>query len=311
MPGGLDPKTGLFIQDFWRENSSLHINEKEILAAVATVQSLAKKGEKIRLNVDNMVAYSYLTKWGGRLPHLNGIVKPLLYWCQQHQVQLEVNWVPSAEMLADPLSRWEKDKGDYTLNQKIFQQVLEHFSAQICPQVDMFASPGNAKLEKFVPRWPHFQAWRVDALKCPLHDFRGGLCQPPLEDHPPLVASSAGKSPRGMPPGCPPLGFHFMVAPINQNVKARKQGPINFPEGGPFHQLPGGEDAPQVGPGLLHCLRSVLEQQKMPPADIETYLAKCPSISRYNTSFRKLYGILLQGGSPPPRQQWRRWRQAC
>ena len=37
----------------------------------------------------------------------------------------------------------------------------------------------------------------------------------------------------------------------------------------------------------------------MPPADIETYLAKCPSISRYNTSFRKLYGILLQGGVPP------------
>ena len=80
-------------------------------------------------------------------------------------MQVEVQWVPSAEMLADPLPRWEKDPGDFTLNLSVFQKNLDNMSDQIGPEVDMFASAGNAKFHKFVTRWPHYQTWRVDALK--------------------------------------------------------------------------------------------------------------------------------------------------
>ena len=43
----------------------------------------------------------------------------------------------------------------------------------------MFASPGNTKLKNFVSRWPHYQATRVDALKCPLEDFHHIFANPP------------------------------------------------------------------------------------------------------------------------------------
>ena len=61
---------------------------------------------------------------------------------------MEVQWVPSQEMLADHLSRWDKDPGDYTLKEEIFQKILAAFQKQINPSVDMFPSPGNAKLKK-------------------------------------------------------------------------------------------------------------------------------------------------------------------
>ena len=66
---------------------------------------------------------------------------------------------------ADQLSRWKYDIGDYTLQQKVFHQILNCFCNSITPAVDMFVSPGNAKFHKFVSRWPHYQAIGTDALK--------------------------------------------------------------------------------------------------------------------------------------------------
>eukprot|EP00667_Euglena_gracilis_P032154 EG_transcript_48498 len=51
--GGLDIRTGKIVQEFWRENSILHINVKELSAAISTVQSLSKPGETVSLSVDN------------------------------------------------------------------------------------------------------------------------------------------------------------------------------------------------------------------------------------------------------------------
>jgi hypothetical protein len=117
--GGMDTSPqggGGIIQDFWRKNHVLHINTKELMAAASTVQSFARPGETVLLNVDNQVALSYLKKWGGgRKDYLNKILEPLFQWCWENRVQLQVQWVPSAQMLADPLTRWSQDRGDYTL----------------------------------------------------------------------------------------------------------------------------------------------------------------------------------------------------
>ena len=56
-------------------------------------------------------------------------------------------------MLADGLSRWSYDRGDYTFCPKLFKQILKLFHpVGFTPTVDMFASPGNAQLKKFVCR---------------------------------------------------------------------------------------------------------------------------------------------------------------
>ena len=167
------------MQIFWREKDSLHINVKELEAAIATVKSLARPREKVLLSVDNLVAYTYLTKGGGRKRHFNQILRPFLKWCLEKQIHLSVQWVPSEEMKADALSRWNYDKGDYTLDKSLFQGLLQKFSPWVSPQIDMFASPGNAQLEKFVTRWPHHQALWVDALKCPLEGAQEIYANPP------------------------------------------------------------------------------------------------------------------------------------
>ena len=65
---GVDVTSGRLVQEFWRDKRGLHINVKELEAAINTVQSLAKEKEHVLLKVDNSVTYAYLAKVGGRSP---------------------------------------------------------------------------------------------------------------------------------------------------------------------------------------------------------------------------------------------------
>ncbi len=69
--GALDLTSGQKLHEFWRTEKGLHINIKELKAAISAVHSLAKKGETVHLTIDNQVAYSYLRKAGGKLPQFN------------------------------------------------------------------------------------------------------------------------------------------------------------------------------------------------------------------------------------------------
>jgi hypothetical protein len=62
---GVDTTSGTIVKEFWRKDNILHINVKELKAAVNTIKSLAKPKENIILNVDNSVAFYYLKKGGG------------------------------------------------------------------------------------------------------------------------------------------------------------------------------------------------------------------------------------------------------
>jgi transcriptional regulator of met regulon len=176
---GVDVTEGRTIQEFWRDRRGLHINVKELEAAINTVKSLAKRGECVTLKVDNAVAFSYLAKGGGRIPSLNQQVRPFLRWCMEHNVHLNLQQVKSSEDLADGPSRMPKDRGDYTLNRGLFLHLMHRLRGHCLPQIDMFASPGNHQLPKFVCRDPHWQATEVNALKCPLESFHCCYANPP------------------------------------------------------------------------------------------------------------------------------------
>ena len=118
--GAIDITSGRQLQEFWRTEKGLHINIKELKAAISAVQSLARPGETVHLAVENQVAYSYLRKGGGRLPHFNGVLRPFLKWCQANHLNLVPNWVRSEDMLADGLSRWAYDKRRQYPSQKLF-----------------------------------------------------------------------------------------------------------------------------------------------------------------------------------------------
>jgi len=66
--GGINPVSGEKVQEYWRQKSSLHINYKEMLAAMDTVRSLSKPNDVPELNVNNQVLHFSLTKGGGKKP---------------------------------------------------------------------------------------------------------------------------------------------------------------------------------------------------------------------------------------------------
>ena len=177
--GGLDISSGDLVQEFWRNKSSLHINYKEMAAAINTVRSLAKKNENVLLCVDNQVLFYYLQKGGGRKNPFNQMLQPFFHWLMAKNITLQVKWVPSAQCLADPISRWSQDPGDYTLDCNLFRYVQKIFAPFIHLETDLFASPGNKKLRQFVARWPHWEAKAVDALQCSLDNLGGMWANPP------------------------------------------------------------------------------------------------------------------------------------
>ena len=74
---GIDLLTGDVVQEYWRTQSGLHINIKELRAALDTIRSLAKPGEKVKICVDNTVAHSYLTR-GGKITPLQSMDETIL-----------------------------------------------------------------------------------------------------------------------------------------------------------------------------------------------------------------------------------------
>ena len=117
--GGLDVTAGGQLQEFCREHGALHINVKELHAAIETIRSFARPNERVHLSVDNTVAYAYIKKSGGRRPQFNAFLRPFLKWCKQNNIIISVNLVTSENMLADKLSRTPFDQGDYRLDRHV------------------------------------------------------------------------------------------------------------------------------------------------------------------------------------------------
>ena len=180
--GGVDLTENREVQEFWRDQSGLHINIKELQAAIHSLKSLARVGEHVTIAVDNSTAYSYLKKGGGRKFHLNLLMQDLWSWCMTHKIYLHPILVPSEECKADTLSRTPLDRGDYTLHLQTFRRICRQFREWIAPLSevwDMFSSPGNHKFPKFVCRHPHWQAGKQDALACTLKDIKICYANPP------------------------------------------------------------------------------------------------------------------------------------
>ena len=116
----MDLHTKQILHDFWYKPQEWHIHYKEMASAICTVMGLARQGDTVHLNVDNQVFYFYLTKLGGRVPDFNGLLRPFVRWLKETNIQLKVEWVPTDQMLADQVSRWDVDPSDYALSDALF-----------------------------------------------------------------------------------------------------------------------------------------------------------------------------------------------
>ena len=177
--GGLDLRGHHLVHGYWRHLTPWHINLKEVSAAMDTIRAMARKGDLVKILVDNTVALSYLTKQGGKKLEINRLMRPFLLWAMENQVTLQVEWVPSQDMPADCLSRWDFDSSEVELNKGVYLSIKRILWRWCQPTHDMWASPQTAKETLFVTHWPHAKATAVDARYCPLQAIKMSYACPP------------------------------------------------------------------------------------------------------------------------------------
>jgi len=174
QPDVVFPETG----GIWKKSESkLHINELEIMAFGAGLQALAEANNfsnlRILTYIDNQTAQSYLKRRGGRFPHLARRMRDIVLWAEKCGIELDGEYIPSAENLADELSRSVLDPCDYRLTPECFQK-LEDLWGNF--DVDLFATRANAKHKRFVSYFPQPGALFVDAFSTKFRWNEIGFC---------------------------------------------------------------------------------------------------------------------------------------
>ena len=228
----------------------------------------------------------------------------------EHKIKVVTSLMPSAEDQADGLSRAPPDRGDYSLCQDLFLSLLPPLRRWVWPDWDIFASPGNNKFEKFVCRWPHWQASKLDALSYPL----GGvplLCQPPLEFGGALAGTIEGQPKDSVLLGHPLLGLSVVVAPISEASHPRKQVPPHPPVSRDVSGLLGKQVPPhKVAPPLHSIIRGVLQGRQVRPEGVTSYLSLLGDLRRYDGAFAHLSSKFVSSTLDPAVHLWGRW-QVC
>ena len=142
-----------------------HINVLELKAIQLGLESLYSDSQRVHLQVytDNMTALAYVKHMGGvKSPQCNAVAKQIWDWCEPREIWLSIAHIPGVEnTLADYKSRHFPDNIEWELNDKIFEKICKVFGQ---PEVDLFASRGNNKVERFVSWGPDPGAWRIDAF---------------------------------------------------------------------------------------------------------------------------------------------------
>lgn len=136
---------------FWSaEERVWHINHLELLALYLALLSFAHSlsNSEILLRVDNTIAISYITRFGGtKIDHLNNLARKIWQWCERRHLWLFASYIPSRENTdADQKSRSVNIDTEWELADYAFKQITNNFGY---PDIDMFASRINAKCKDY------------------------------------------------------------------------------------------------------------------------------------------------------------------
>ena len=186
------------------------------------------------------------------------------------KIHLQVTLVPSAQDLADPWSRVDKDTGDYTLNRPLLVHCLRLLRQWVRPQADCFASPGNHQFPTFISRYPHWQAVDVDALRCSLQGWQTCYAKPPLESNFYMVGEALEEPPLDRSHGDPHVGLYAMVAPVSKTAKVWDTSPGGETISGDVRKLFWRAHASaSLAPSFHSFVRTIMESKKISTEEID------------------------------------------
>jgi hypothetical protein len=157
-----------------------NINAFELLAAKLALESFEKYiiGKIVLIRSDNTTTVSYILHMGGSKSDIcNIITKQIWSWCIQRQIWITCEYLPGIfNVDADWESRHVNDRTEWSLDQNIFQKIIKMFGK---PDIDLFASRLNKKLDKFVSWRPQPGSEHVNAFSISWKDFYA-YCFPPF-----------------------------------------------------------------------------------------------------------------------------------
>lgn len=138
------------------EESKLHINAKELLAAFLALRTFARHRQRIHvhLKIDNATAVYYINRMGGTHSRaLMELAAEMWEWSLCRNIVITAEHLPGRlNTVADQESRMRGDSSEWILSSAVFRRVM----AVLGPcQVDLFASRLSAQL-------PQYMSWKLD-----------------------------------------------------------------------------------------------------------------------------------------------------
>ena len=292
--GGLNTQTGEKIHEFWRDQKGLHINIKELHAAIHTVQSLAKRKEQVHLTVDNVVAYTYLKKGGE-----DSFIKfppqtvPTMVHGQSNSVTGKLGKIRSHvgrphKQMVHGQGGLHPQKRNFFLRKTIFSRLGHPHSRYVCQSRQPSTSLVCLKMASLGSN-------RVQCLRDGFNKHLQLLCQPPMDSNSSMASTLKGKSTCHLFDNSPLLGWKHLVAPTNKNACEAFPNPPDSTTMGVVHKLPGGKNASyKMAPSLCSALRQIMETKQIPTESIENYLTQVGRNQRYDRAFRTLWAVMKE-----------------
>ena len=149
--GGIDLNSDRHANGRWsREESVNSINYLELLAVFYVLQALYCKenNTQIEIQSDNTTAVSYINEFGGmNSVEMDCLAKKIWEWCLERDICISAIHIPGVQNTADYFSRHFSEATEWMLKQDIFDRLCQHF---FTPQIDLFASRLNRRVERFV-----------------------------------------------------------------------------------------------------------------------------------------------------------------
>ncbi|XP_073491076.1 uncharacterized protein [Aquarana catesbeiana] len=170
------------VQGVWSKTErTLPINILEIRAIHLALKAwtIRLQGCPVRIQSDNATAVAYVNHQGGtRSRAAQKEVNQILVWAEMHVPCISAVFIPGIEnWQADYLSRQQLLPGEWSLHPDVFWAICQRWGV---PDVDLFASRFNKKIDRFVARTKDPLACGTDALVIPWHRFSLIYAFPPI-----------------------------------------------------------------------------------------------------------------------------------